>query len=142
MDNREFVVRTKQYAVDDVVNQIFNTLKTPRPAKHLDRSGSPVEQDISQWINGHSLLEQRRSEWFNRLKENDQRTIRDILEDCAELAVASFFTFLDGVGGSYEGVFEIVAVGSEDQRNVLNPQNTEMMHDIFYDVCEEGRRRG
>jgi hypothetical protein len=142
MDSCEFVVKTKQYAVDDTVNQIFKTLTTPRPAKRLHGSGSPVEQDISQWINDHSLLEQRRSEWFNRLKEDDQVMIRDFLEDCAELAVASFFTFLDGVGESYEEIFEIVAIGSDNQRNVLNPQNTEMMHDIFYEVCEEGRRRG
>jgi hypothetical protein len=51
--------------------------------------------------------------------------IRDILEDCAETAVASFFALLDGVGGSYGGIFEIVAVDSANQRNLLNPQNTE-----------------
>jgi hypothetical protein len=39
----------------------------------------------------------------------DQRMIRDILKDDAQSAVANFFSSLGGVGGSYEGVFEIVA---------------------------------
>lgn len=66
--------------------------------------------------------------------------VRAILEDCAERAVASFFTLLDGVGGSHEGVFEVLAVDSDDQRTILNPQNTEMLHDLFSEVCEEGRQ--
>lgn len=65
--------------------------------------------------------------------------IRDILEDCAETAIASFFTLLDGVGGNYEGVFQIVAIDSTNHRNVLNPENTEMLHDIFSEACEKGR---
>jgi hypothetical protein len=38
--------------------------------------------------------------------------MRDILENGAQRAVASFFTLLGGVGGSSEGVFEIVAMDS------------------------------
>lgn len=64
----------------------------------------------------------------------------NILEECAEQVLASFFCLVDGVGGNYEGVFEIVAV-EEERRKLLNPQNTEMLHDIFSDVCEEGRRK-
>lgn len=37
-------------------------------------------------------------------------------------------------------MFEIVAV-EEERRTVLNPQNTDMLHDIFSEVCEEGRRK-
>jgi len=47
---------------------------------------------------------------------------------------------LDGVGGSYEGVFEVVAVDGED-RVVVNPENTEMLHDTFSDVCAGGGQR-
>jgi hypothetical protein len=42
-----------------------------------------------------------------------------------------------GLGGSYEGVIEIVAMDSMNQSNVLNPENTEMVHDICSEVREE-----
>src|ERR1019366_7525962 len=121
MDSREFVAITKQCAVDEVVEQTVDSLKAPRLPNPLQEPHGPVEQSISQWINDRSLVKQHRSEWFNRLTEDEQAMIRDILEDCAETAVASFFTLLDGVGGNYEGVFQIVAIDSANRRNVLNP---------------------
>ena len=141
MDNREFVVMTKEYAVDDVVEECVNALKAPRLRKHLPVPRGRVEESITRWITDHSLVEQQRSEWFNLLTEEHQKMVRAILEDCAERAVASFFTLLDGVGGAYEGVFEIVAVDSANRRSVLNPQNTEMLHDLFSEICEEGRQK-
>lgn len=72
--------------------------------------------------------------------EDEQKLMGNILEECAERVLANFFCLVDGVGGNYESVFEIVAV-DEEWRKVLNPQNTEMLHDIFSDVCEEGRRK-
>jgi hypothetical protein len=141
MDSHEFVALTKRYCVDDVVGQIVDTLGTPRPQNHLPESSNPVEGAISQWINDRSLVERHRSEWFRRLPENDQKMVRDILEECAESAVASFFTLLDGVGGPSGGVFEIVEVNSLNRRSVLNPENTEMLHDIFSELCEEGRQQ-
>lgn len=141
MDNREFVVMTKQYAVNDVVEECVNALKAPRLPKHLPVPRGPVEESITRWITDHSLVEQQRSEWFNLLTEEHQKMVRAILEDCAERAVASLFTLLDGVGGAYEGVFEIVAVDSANRRSVLNPQNTEMLHDLFSEICEEGRQK-
>ena len=141
MDSRQFVVMTKQYAVDEVVEEVVSALKAPRLPADQQVVHNDVEQSISKWINDHSLVERQRSEWFNQLTEENRKMVRAILEDCAERAVASFFTLLDGVGGAYEGVFEVVAVDSEEQRSVLNPQNTEMLHDLFSEVCEEGRQK-
>src|SRR5712692_5735714 len=107
MDTRDFVAMIKQYAVDDVVQQVVNGLKAPRLPTRLQANHSQVKQSISKWINDHSLVEQYRSEWFNLLTADDQRMISEILEECAERAVANFFALLDGVGGEYEGVFEI-----------------------------------
>jgi hypothetical protein len=135
MDAREFVAMTKQYAMDDVVEQVVKTLKAPRLPNRSKGSSGPA----SQWIEAHSLTKKHRSEWFNGLTEDERRMIRDILADCAERVLASFFTLLDGVGGSYEGVFEIAAIDSMSRRNVLNPENAQMLHDIFSEVCEEGR---
>lgn len=140
MDSCEFVMIAKQYAVDEVVRECVKELKSPRPPKGSPAPRSLVEESIRQWLNDRSLVEQRRSDWFKRLAEDDQRLMRNILEECAEKVLASFFCLVDGVGGNYEGVFEIVAV-EEERREVLNPQNTEMLHDIFSDVCEEGRRK-
>jgi hypothetical protein len=84
---------TKRYAVDDVVQQIIRTLEAPQLPKLPPDSDSPVEQSISKWFNDHSLLQRRRSEWFNHLAEDDQRMIRDILEDCAEMSAGKFLHF-------------------------------------------------
>jgi len=141
MDSRQFVVMTKQYAVDEVVVEVVGALKAPRLPVDQQVVHNDVEQSISKWINDHSLVERQRSEWFNQLTEENRKMVRAILEDCAERAVASFFTLLDGVGGAYEGVFEVVAVDSEEQRSVLNPTNTELLHDLFSEVREEGRQK-
>ena len=141
MDSRQFVVMTKQYAVDEVVVEVVGALKAPRLPADQQVVHNDVEQSISKWINDHSLVERQRSEWFNQLTEESRKMVRAILEDCAERAVASFFTLLDGVGGAYEGVFEVVAVDSEEQRSVLIPTNTELLHDLFSEVREEGRQK-
>jgi hypothetical protein len=141
MDSRQFVAMTKQYAVDKVVEEVVGALKKPRLPAEQQVAHNDVEPSISMWMNDHSLVERQRAEWFNQLTEENRKMVRAILEDCAERAVASFFILLDGVGGVYEGVFEVVAVDSEEQRSILNPQNTQMLHDLFSEVCEEGRQK-
>ena len=144
MDSREFVAMTKQYAVDDVVDACVTELRVPKP-KLQDVPPfprGPMEESISRWIDEHALVKRQRSEWFNRLTTHDQNFIRDILRDCAEKVLGNFFCFVDGVGGDYEGVFEIVSVESSNRRDVINPQNTEMLHDIFSELCEEDRQGG
>jgi REP element-mobilizing transposase RayT len=89
-------------------------------------------------LNYHSAVERRQTEWFSRLTDDERKMIRNILEDCAERTLANFFCLVDGAAGNYKGVFEIVAVEG-NRRKALNPQNTEMLHDIFSEICEEGR---
>lgn len=138
MDSRELVVMVKRYAVDDIVESFVGTLKSPRSG--LPDAANPSANDTLRFVDKHSVVHQRRSAWYGRLTPDDRAMIGELLEDCAEAAVANVFTLLDGVGGSYEGVFEIVAVDSASQRHVLNPGNSPMLHDLFSEVCEEGRR--
>jgi hypothetical protein len=66
--------------------------------------------------------------------------VRDVLEDCAGEVLGNFFCLIDGVCGNYNGVFEIVAVDG-DERKIVNPQNTEMLHDLFSEICEQDQQR-
>ena len=141
MDGRKFALMAKQYAVDGVVKEVVNELKGPRLPKKSKESSNPVEQSISKWISSHALVAKKRSEWFNQLPKEEQGILKEILENCAEMSVANFFCLLDGVGGPYEGVFEIVAIGHDDRREVLNPENSDMLHDLFSAVCEENRNK-
>jgi hypothetical protein len=143
MNNREFAVMAKRHAVDEVAEEVVNNLGNPRLPPHRQvSSGDLIGQSIQKWIHGHSQIERRRSEWFNRLTNEDQETLAEILRDCAEKAVWNILCLIDGVGGAYEGVFEIVAVDSANRRHVLNYQGDDMLHDVFSEVCEKTRRKG
>ena len=76
---------------------------------------------------------------FRNLLPDDRSRIESIIKGTAELSTFSFLTLIDGVAGSYEGVFEIVAVDAYENRTVINPENTEMLHDVFSEICEEER---
>lgn len=141
MDNYEFVKMTKRYAVDGVVQEMAARLKSPRLMNEQSKPIGDLEKALAQWVADAGRAQQHRSEWFNRLSEPDQKMVMGLLEDAAANAIANFFALLDGVGGSFEGTFEIVAVDSENERIILNQENTEMLHDIFSDVCERDRRQ-
>ena len=113
-------------------------LKAPQLPKSPAGPRGPVEEGLTQWLNYHSAVGRRQAEWFSRLTDDERKMIRNILEDCAERTLANFFCLVDGVGGNYKGAFEIVAVEG-NRRKALNPQNTEMLHDILSEICEEGR---
>ena len=130
MNNLDFVSRTKRYAVDNTVEIIMKSLRSPRITAPQNENTRPIDKGISDWMEKKSREEQRRSEWFKRLGADDQIIFRDILESCAEMTPLSMFSFVDGVGGHSEGVFEIVEVVG-DERNTLNPENSEMLHDLF-----------
>jgi hypothetical protein len=140
MDNRKFVAVVRKEAVDKVVKIVVNGLETPPPlftAKPNDEIG----QTVVTFRNKAGAEKRNQSEWFKHLNKDEQGIVQRLLEECAELAVANFFTLIDGVGGSYEGVFEIVAIDSKDRRHVVNPEDDEMLHDLFSEVCEETRRK-
>ncbi len=140
MDSREFVKLAKHETVDNTIKVLIDHLRTPRrprPAA-VEKVPGIVADSLREWFNEGAIRQQRQAAWFATLGEDGQRTLFGLLEECAELAASSFFALIDGVGGEFEGVFEIVAVFGGN-RTVLNPQNTEMLHDLFSDVCEEER---
>jgi hypothetical protein len=136
MDARKFVELAKLEAVDGVVAQTLKTLEMPRVIPQTARDTG----HIADWLRRRALEEQKRAAWFTALSEDERQTFSSIATEVAELAVLSLLSLIDGVGGNYSGVFEIVAVDSNDQRTLLNPENSEMLHDLFSEVCEADRR--
>ena len=64
---------------------------------------------------------------------NDKRYPRRLRgESCGE-----FLHLARRSWGIYEGVFDIVAMDSMNQSNVLNPENVAMVDDLCSEVCEE-----
>lgn len=142
MDNRKFVELAKRYTVDDTVKIIMKSLRSPMEPKPAAQSNLDpiITEAINRRFDERVIAEQRRAVWFSELSESGQQILREIVEESVEFSAASFFTLIDGVGGDYEGVFEIVAVNSRGHKTILNPQNTDMLHDLFSDVCEADRR--
>jgi hypothetical protein len=62
------------------------------------------------------------------------------LQECSEISVASFLNVLDGTGGDFIGVFELIAV-TDETRALVNPENSEMLHDLFAEVCHDDSRQ-
>jgi len=91
-------------------------------------------------MNHRNSEKRRKSDWFHCLSQADKQMLEEVLEECAEFTAACVFNLVDGVGGDCPGVFEIVAV-SQGERTVLNPENSDLLHDLFSEVCEGDRRR-
>jgi len=138
MDSRQFALLAK-HAVNEVVEQLIKSLRTPHTIPRRTAAKTPLDDSLSSWLEAQSRVQQQRSEWFSRLAEDDQDVVAAILQECAELSASSLFALIDGVAGDYKGVFEIVAV-SAGQRTVINPENTEMLHDVFAEVCADDRQ--
>ena len=114
MDAHEFLTMVKGEAVDYPPRSILKRLQTTQ--------GDEPE-----------------ARWFRALDENGQRIIQSLLQECAELSVFGFLTLLDGVGGPYPGVFQIIALDGEENRTLLNPEDGEMLHDTFSKLVAESR---
>jgi hypothetical protein len=67
--------------------------------------------------------------------DSDRQIVAELLRECTEKAIGSVFAIIDGVAGEVPGVFEIAEIDG-DERKVINPQNSEMLHDLFSDICE------
>jgi len=130
LDKREFAKLVTKEAIDGVVQSTLDRLRNPIVFR---------DQPASGWFAKQQLESQRQSEWFRNLSPDDRSRIESIIKGTAELSTFSFLTLIDGVAGSYEGVFEIVAVDADENRTVINPENTEMLHDVFSEICEEER---
>jgi hypothetical protein len=138
MDSREFVRMVKHEAVDSAVRIVLTKLESPRSPQPIPESADVIQRGISNFYNAGALVEQRQSAWFSHLPDEQKKMLAEIVSETAELSALSFCTLIDGVSGPYEGVFEIVAV-SNGRRKTLNPENTDMLHDLLSDVCAEDR---
>ena len=130
MDCMEFVVKIKQYSVDETVRSTISRLEAPQFML--------VESDESIKSRNRSL--ERESAWFAKLTPEDRSIFHAILQECAEGTLSEAFCFLDGVGGDSDGVFEVVECVEGQPKNVLNPKNSDRLHDLLSDICERGRR--
>jgi hypothetical protein len=134
MDAKQFVSLIKHNSVDWSVKSTLkelNAVGTPQPP-------ASVESSISAFINAHKAKQYDRARWFQQLNVNDREVITGLLRECAEKAIFSALTIIDGVDGDVPGVFEITEIIGDD-RHVINPENSEMLHDLFSNCCEAER---
>ena len=139
MDGRQFTRLVKQEAIDGPVKSILKTLTSPRVPRILAVSADPIQSRIDLFLESAAQAQKQRAELFRSLNYDQQAMLGDILRECAELSALSFCTLLDGVGGNYEGVFRVHAVDSQGKNTLLNPDNSEMLHDLLSEVCAEER---
>ena len=139
MDAREFVALVKHDAVDGALNGIATSLSAALVEPTIPPTEeSVVTQAISDFVYRGKLQEYQRARWFQALGTDDQNRILALIRDTAELTGFGVLAILDGVGGDALGVFEIVEVDGR-KRRVLNPENSEMLHDLFSEICESER---
>ena len=139
MDGRDFVRMVKHEAVDDTLRVTIKALESPRQLKPVPDSTDPIQIGIAEFYNKGALDEQRKAAFYRGLTDEQRKVFVEILQDCVELSALSFCCLIDGVGGNWEGVFKVYAVDAREQRTLLNPENSDMLHDLLSEVCAEDR---
>lgn len=136
MDARQFVAIIKHSGVDWSVKSTLEELSRIAPPPPPPKANeSPIQQSISGLILSSRVRKYTRAQWFQQLSANDRQIVAELLRECTEKAISSVFAIIDGVAGEVPGVFEIAEIDG-DERKVINPQNSEMLHDLFSDICE------
>lgn len=139
MTAREFVQIVKKHTVDGVAESLVNGPK--RLAAIPLSTERPPEQSTSisaAWMDRQITSARETMKWLGQLSETDREQIRALLQEGSEISIAGFLNVLDGTGGDFEGAFEVFAV-TETGRTLVNPQNTDMLHDLFAEACQESR---
>ena len=139
MDAREFIEVIQYEAIDSPYKKILKELLHPKPTVPLEAWTSEIDKSVGVSLHARAEIEQRRARWFNDLDENGREFVKELLQECAELSAVAFLGVLDGIG-SYEGSFKLIAMDAKGDRTVVNPENSEMLHDVFYDVRAEADR--
>lgn len=139
MDAREFIEVIQREAIDSPYKKILKELLQPKPTVPLEAWTSEVDKSVGVSLHDRAQMEQRRAQWFNGLDDNGREVVKELLQECAELSAVAFLGVLDGIG-SYEGSFKLIAMDAKGNRTVVNPENGEMLHDVFYDVRAESDR--
>src|SRR3974390_2592189 len=119
MDRRDFARLVKEEAIDAVVRDTLNHLNSPRIPNPASQSTDLIQTSMAAFFDKVAIEQQRRATWFRQLNVEQQSILVEILRDCAELSAFNFCCLIDGVGGKYEGTFEISAVDSIGKRTVL-----------------------
>lgn len=141
MNNREFVRLVKHEAIDEVVRIALNSLKSPRSPIPISDSADAIQNSFSNFYNAGVRAKQKQAAWFQQLNEEQQKVFVEILHDYIEFGALSFCTLLDGVGGNYEETFEIHSIDSKGRNTLINPDNSDMLHDLLSEVCAKDRER-
>ena len=139
MDAREFIEVIQHEAIDSPYQKIMRELLHPKPTIPLEAWTSEVDKSVGMSLHARAETEQRRARWFHDLDDNGRELVKELLQECAELSAVSILNVLDGIG-SYEGSFKLIAMDEKGNRTVINPENGEMLHDVFYDVRAEADR--
>jgi hypothetical protein len=139
MDSREFVQLLKHEAVDSAVSSILKKLKIPRQLQATTESDDPIQKGVTEFINQGARIQQHQAAWFRQLSDEQKSILINLLEECTQLSALYACTLLDGVS-HYEGTFELSAVDPKGKKTRLNPENSEMLHDLLSDVLEEERK--
>ncbi len=139
MNNEEFVTKIKRYSVDDSVNSVLRSLAAPRLLPVESEPVGIFAESFAKHAEKANRIAKDRAEWFRSLSDEGRTILSELLEECSEATMLQAFCFIDGVGGDSEGVFEIVESIEGKRKKVLNPQNTDMLHDLFSEVCERDR---
>jgi hypothetical protein len=139
MTAREFVRIVKKHAVDGTAKSVVDGQRR-LAARPLSTELPPQDPKfLGQNSLDRAIGEARETvKWLEHLSEEDRTKIQSLLQECSEATVFHFLNVLDGTGGDFEGVFEVYAV-TEESSVLLNLQNTDMLHDVFSEVCEEQR---
>ena len=139
MDAREFIEVIQRDAIDYPYKQLVKQLLQPKPTIPMEAWTSEVDKSVGVSLHDRAQTEQRRARWFHDLDDNGRELVKELLQECAELSAVTFLNVLDGIG-SYEGSFRLIAMDAKGNRTVVNPENGEMLHDVFYDVRAETDR--
>ena len=119
LGSRDFVNILKQHASDGVGLEVIKSALRPNP---FDSSPQRSKR-IREFIEG--------------LSESDRETLSSLLQDAAEFSIAGALCVLDGVGGNYNGTFELYSFESDETKHLVNSENSEMLHDIYSELLSE-----
>ncbi len=132
----------KRHAVDGIAESL---MIGPRRLAERPLSGElPSGQQSfrgAAWLDAGILDARETVKWLDQLSEEDRKKIQSLIQECAQATVFHFLNVLDGTGGDFEGVFEVYAV-TEETRSLVNPQNADMLHDLFSEACQQSRDEG
>ena len=83
------------------------------------------------------------SAWFATLSDDDREMVRWVVAATAHAATFGALAVIDGARPTGPYRYELIAVGMDGERSVVNPESGEDLHDTFQGIVMEpdGRLR-